>query len=112
MAILEAPVDEEVYQRLDWTSPAAEINGRHGQWGVARKLWEQAEVFRENGQLTAAQALRLLGGAVSMHMRSPSHAPFGSAIQMDGRRSASIEDLGEHDVALPRELPSMRPTHG
>jgi hypothetical protein len=98
--ILSEPIDDETYKSLDWITLVAAPEERHFRWSLASKFWHRANEFEEAGKQAQADALRVLGSSISMHMRYASHKTFGPAYQMDGKRSPSIEDLGEHDIAL------------
>lgn len=100
MSTLQGPIDDATYEALDWITLAGTPEDRHFQWSLAQRFWHRAKELEEAGQPLQAQALQVLGGAISMHMRHAAHASFGPAMQMDGKRSMSMEDLGEHDVAL------------
>lgn len=100
MPNLQQPLDDETYAAINWVALAGTPEDRHFQWALASRFWERARELSEAGELAQSQALQVLGGAISMHMRHASHASFGPAMQMEGRRSMSMEDLGEHDIAL------------
>jgi hypothetical protein len=100
MPILNEPINDAIYASLNWIGLVAGPEERHFRWSLASRFWQRANEHEEAGQKVQADALRVLGGSISMHMRYASHTTFGPAYQMDGRRSTSIEDLGEHDIAL------------
>lgn len=100
MPVLQTPIDEETYQGLGWLSLASAPTDRHFNWHLAEGFGRRAHELEEAGHTAEAQAFRLMCGAISMHMRHPSHSPFGPGQRMGGRRTMAMEDLGEHDVAL------------
>lgn len=100
MPSLQEPIDEETYQALNWVAAAGLPKDRHSPWRLAQEFWQRSRELDAAGLPAQAQAMAVLGGAISMHMRHPSHATFGPAMQMDGRRTMSMEDLGDHDIAL------------
>ena len=110
MPVLQKLIDDEDYAALDWVSLVGEEGDGSAPWGLATKFFQKARRLEEEGQLSQSQAMQVLGGAISMHLRHPSHAPFGPVFQSREGRSMSMEDLGEHDVALlaraARDAPS------
>lgn len=110
MPVLQELLNDASYAALDWVSLVGEEGDGYAPWGLASKFFQQARRLEGDGQPLQSQAMQVLGGAISMHLRHPSHAPFGPAFQSREGRSMSMEDLGEHDVALlaraARDAPS------
>ncbi|WP_448673085.1 DUF4209 domain-containing protein [Pseudoxanthomonas mexicana] len=110
MPVLQERLDDASYAALDWVSLVGEEGDGSAPWRLATKFFQQARHLEGEGQPLQSQAMQVLGGAISMHLRHPSHAPFGPVFQSREGRSMSMEDLGEHDVALlgqaARDAPS------
>lgn len=110
MPVLEEAVDDTTYASLDWVSLIGEDGDGEARWGLASKFFHKSKQLEDEGRPLQAQAMQLLGGAISMHLRHPLHAPFGPVYQSREGRSMSMEDLGEHDVTLlakaARDAPS------
>lgn len=100
MPVLQELIDDESYAALDWVSLVGDEGDGSAPWGLATRFFQKAKQLEEEDQLSQSQAMRVLGGAISMHLRHPSHAPFGPVVQTREGRSMSMEDIGEHDAAL------------
>ena len=100
MPVLQEPINDEDYAALDWVSLVGEGGDGSAPWALTTKFFQSARQLEEEGRSSQSQAMQVLGGAISMHLRHPSHAPFGPMFQSSEGRSMSMEDLGEHDVAL------------
>lgn len=100
MPVLQELIDDESYAALDWVSLVGEEGDGSAPWGLATRFFQKAKQLEEEDQLSQSQAMRVLGGAISMHLRHPSHAPFGPVVQTREGRSMSMEDIGEYDAAL------------
>lgn len=100
MPVLHELLDDAHYAALEWVSLVGEEGDGSAPWGLASKFFQQARHLEDEGQPLQSQAMQVLGGAISMHLRHPSHAPFGPVFQSKEGRSMSMEDLGEYDVAL------------
>ena len=110
MPVLEEPIDDETYAALDWISLVGEEGDGSAPWSLTTKFYQRARELEEEEQLLRSKAMQVLGGAISMHLRHPSHAPFGPVFQSSEGRSMSMEDLGEHDVALLSRAAHEAPT--
>src|SRR5690606_22171172 len=100
MPVLQELIDDESYAALDWVSLVGDAGDGSAPWGLATRFFQKAKQLEEEDQLSQSQAMRVLGGAISMHLRHPSHAPFGPVVQTREGRSMSMEDIGEYDAAL------------
>lgn len=100
MSILQGPIDDAIYQALNWLNLARMPEERHFQWALASRFLQAAREAEEAGDLIRSQALRVLGGTISMQLTHASQEPFGPMMRMSDGRSLAMEDLGEHDVAL------------
>lgn len=110
MPVLEELIDDETYAALDWVSLVGEEGDGSAPWSLTTKFYQRARELDEEGQPLQAKAMQVLGGAISMHLRHPSHAPFGPVFQSSEGRTMSMEDLGEHDVALLARAAHEAPT--
>lgn len=110
MPVLQELIDDKNYAALDWVSLVGEEGDGSAPWGLATKFFQKARQLEEEGQPSQSQAMQVLGGAISIHLRHPSHAPFGPVFQSREGRSMSMEDLGEHDVALLARAAHEAPT--
>lgn len=110
MPILEQAIDDETYAALDWISLIGEEGGGGSPWSLTRRFHERAKELEAADQPLQSKALQVLGGAISMHLRHPSHAPFGPLFQSNEGRSMSMEDLGQYDAALLARAANDAPT--
>ena len=110
MPVLQESIDAATYAALDWTSLVGNADDGDAQWTLASQFLHRAEQLAEAGETTQSQAMRLLGGAISMHLRPASHTPFGPIFRSETGRSMSMEDLGQHDVALLARAARDAPT--
>lgn len=110
MPVLEEAIDDETYAALDWISLVGEEGDGSVPWSLTTKFYQRARELEEEGQPLRSKAMQVLGGAISMHLRHPSHAPFGPVFQSSEGRSMSMEDLGQHDVALLARAAHEAPT--
>lgn len=110
MPVLEEAIDDETYATLDWTSLVGEEGDGAAPWSLTTKLYQRARELEAEGHPLRAKAMQVLGGAISMHLRHSSHAPFGPVFQSSEGRSMSMEDLGQHDVALLARAAHEAPT--
>lgn len=110
MPVLEELIDDETYTALDWISLVGEEGDGSAPWSLATKFYQRARELDEEGHSLQSKAMQVLGGAISMHLRHPSHAPFGPVFQSSEGRSMSMEDLGQHDVALLARAAHEAPT--
>lgn len=100
MPVLEESLGDDDYAGLNWIDLVGDEGDGSECWTLAAKFFEASRAFVEQGLHPQAKALKVLGGAVSMHLRHPSHMPFGPMYRDSDGRSMSMEDLGVHDVAL------------
>ncbi len=110
MPVLEEPIDDETYAALDWISLVGEEGDGSAPWNLTTKFYQRARDLEAEGQFLRSKAMQVLGGAISMHLQHPSHAPFGPVFRSSEGRSMSMEDLGEHDVALLARAAHEAPT--
>lgn len=101
MPILQEPLSEDDYVQLRWPTWAGAPEDRHFQWSLATRFFDQASQMAKVGaSQTQVDALKVLGGAITMSLRHGSHEPFGASLRTQHGRSMSTEDLGDHDIAL------------
>lgn len=110
MPVLEELIDDETYTALDWISLVGEEGDGSAPWSLTTKFYQRARELDEEGHSLQSKTMQVLGGAISMHLRHPSHAPFGPVFQSSEGRSMSMEDLGQHDVALLARAAHEAPT--
>jgi hypothetical protein len=77
MPVLEQNIDDETYAALDWLSLVGEEGDGSAQWSMTTRFYGRARELEAEGQPLRSKAMQVLGGAISMHLRHPSHAPFG-----------------------------------
>ncbi len=101
MPILQEPLSEDDYMQLSWPTWAGAPEDRHFQWSLATRFFDRASHMAEAGASQGqVDAVKVLGGAISISLRHGSHEPFGASLRNQNGRSMSMEDLGEHDIAL------------
>lgn len=101
MPILQEPLSEDDYMQLSWPTWAGAPEDRHFQWSLATRFFDRASHMAEAGASQGqVDAVKVLGGAISISLRHGSHKPFGASLRNQNGRSMSMEDLGEHDIAL------------
>lgn len=110
MPVLEEPIDDETYAALDWISLVGEEGDGSAPWNLTTKFYQRARELEAEGLALQSKAMQVLGGAISMHLQHPSHAPFGPVFRSSEGRSMSMEDLGEHDVAFLARAAHEAPT--
>ncbi len=99
--ILEEPLSEDDYAQLHWPNWAGAPDDRHFQWSLATRFFDRASEIADAGASQGqVDALKVLGGAISISLRHGSHEPFGASLRTQHGRSMSTEDLGDHDIAL------------
>lgn len=105
--MLSRTLTPEEIDKLPWRALIEDVDWAHRRWAAAQRLHEHANELERSGGtdvVIVAEALRVIGGALSAQLQPESAKIFGPMVMLEDRRSFSIDDIAEPERALLSRL--------